>query len=523
MVVGLLAGLIGGIVVGGVIGPVFEPLTVQMSHIAYSVMPTREVTPETLVELRFRKIISKEEYVNIMRRHGFAEDRAEHFYEARYRLLTAEELTVLKWRGWVDEKEYKERMEKLGLTGKDIELFEKARLYFPSPSDLVRFAVREVYTPEIVKRYGMMEDLPKKFLEEASKAGMTEEQAKNFWAAHWELPSPTQGYEMLFRLHPDLTTFFKERYRAMGLDPEKLTFTLEDLRTLLRTLDVMPYWRDKLVAIAYSPLTRVDLRRMWDLALITAEELEMRGRELGYSPEDAKKYALFAKAYVASVDARAMFKKGWINEEGVRLMMIEAGVPEERVDEWVKRIVKADKSERLEKERDLTRSDIIKGVGKGILTIPQAKELLTRLGYDDWEADFILYVYGAYEAAEHWKLVKEAEEKGLPPEKTAELLKQAEERLKVVEERLRTGFPYGSPETYTEYLRLTEAYKKARGEKALKVTDEMVSLEKEINELRKKIQKLRVSGVPEADIAPFEGLLATKEGRLHALLRQAET
>jgi len=151
--------------------------------------------------------------------------------------------------------------------------------YFPPAPDLVRFAVREVYTPDVVEKYGMLEDLPEKYLQEAEKAGLPEEQAKNYWASHWQLPSPNMGFEMFQR----------------GI------ITEDELKTLLRTLDIMPGWRDNLIKLNYNVLTRVDVRRMWDMGVITEfDDLITQYRNVGYSPENARKMADFTVKYTSN-------------------------------------------------------------------------------------------------------------------------------------------------------------------------------------------------------------------------------
>jgi len=116
---------------------------------------------------------------------------------------------------------------------------------------------------------------------------------KWYWAAHWELPSPTQVYEMLHRLNPDVLKLRKEAYEEMGLEEEKLKTDLETVKFYLRQADYDLRWRDRLLAISYSPLTRVDLRRVYDLGLIDRDELIARLMEVGYTKKDAELLAVF--------------------------------------------------------------------------------------------------------------------------------------------------------------------------------------------------------------------------------------
>ncbi|GAJ24007.1 unnamed protein product, partial [marine sediment metagenome] len=118
-------------------------------------------------------------------------------------------------------------------------LYKELAYQIPPVADIITMAVREAFTPAIAARFGQYEDLPAPYVEWVQKKGLSKEWAERYWAAHWSLPSPQQGFEMLHR----------------GVIGEG------DLNMLLRALDVMPFWRDKLTQIAYRPLSRVDVRR----------------------------------------------------------------------------------------------------------------------------------------------------------------------------------------------------------------------------------------------------------------------
>jgi len=93
----------------------------------------------------------------------------------------------------------------------------------PPISDMIRFAVREVYSPDVRARFGQDDDYPEAFTAKAALHGLSEEDAKAYWAAHWELPSTEQGFRMFHRSLIDKPT----------------------LELLLRAKDIMPFWRDK--------------------------------------------------------------------------------------------------------------------------------------------------------------------------------------------------------------------------------------------------------------------------------------
>ena len=66
-----------------------------------------------------------------------------------------------------------------------------------------------------------------------------------------------------------------------------------ELNMLLRAQDVMPFWRDKLVQIAYRRLTRVDIRRMYKQGVLTEREVFESYLEHGYIAENAERMTEF--------------------------------------------------------------------------------------------------------------------------------------------------------------------------------------------------------------------------------------
>ncbi|GAG87994.1 unnamed protein product, partial [marine sediment metagenome] len=177
----------------------------------------------TLVEGYHRNILSRSDYILDAKNLGYNEYRAREIYESTQQLLTAFDYITAFRRGIINENELDEKLQEIKLSKSETNIIKQTSLYFPNPSDLIRFAVREVYSPEVVSKFGQKDDLPAEFIREAKKAGIPKDQAENFWAAHWELPGIQQGFEMLHRRVID--------------DGE--------LDMLLRALDVMPFWRDK--------------------------------------------------------------------------------------------------------------------------------------------------------------------------------------------------------------------------------------------------------------------------------------
>ncbi|RLG68993.1 MAG: hypothetical protein DRO11_08340 [Methanobacteriota archaeon] len=267
-----LAGYGYGMILSSVLSPVIEQEIRKKS-------PVIPIDVDRAVRLAFRKVLSDEEFKEICLKQGYDEKMQSYLKEA-----------------------YK---------------------YYPSPTDFIRFAVRDVFREDIVKKYGYdneWEKIEKGIREYVEKAGIDLNVLKWYWRAHWVLPSPQMAYEMLHR----------------GI------ITQDDIRELLRISDYAPEWIEKLIAISYSPITRVDLRRLYQIGVIDEERLLRGYKELGYSEEDAK-----------------------------------------LMTEWTK-------LEYAQKDKDLTKTEILRNYRIGQCTREEAKKMLMELGYDEDEAEWIL-------------------------------------------------------------------------------------------------------------------------------------
>ncbi|GAH19953.1 unnamed protein product, partial [marine sediment metagenome] len=164
-----------------------------------------------------------------------------------------------------------ERLRKIGIHPDYNSLYKELAFQIPPVADIITMAVREAFTPEIAAKFGQYEDYPPDLETWAMKKGLSKEWSQRYWAAHWSLPSPLQGFEMLHR----------------GVINEG------ELNMLLRALDVMPFWRDKLTQIAYRRLTRVDIRRMYKQGVLDEKEVYESYLQHGYNPENAERMSEF--------------------------------------------------------------------------------------------------------------------------------------------------------------------------------------------------------------------------------------
>jgi len=168
-----------------------------------------------------------------------------------------------------------DELRKTGIHPNYFDVYKTLAFPIPPVNDIITMAVREAFTPEIAQRFGQYEGMPKDYVDAVQKKGISKEWAERYWAAHWSLPSIQQGFGMLHR----------------GIIGEG------DLQLLMRALDIMPFWRDKLMQLSFKPLTRVDVRRMHLLGTIDDEGVKRAYLDLGYNPYNAGRMADFTIRY----------------------------------------------------------------------------------------------------------------------------------------------------------------------------------------------------------------------------------
>jgi len=298
-----------------------------------------------------------------LKANGYASDLHYTLIQMYKPKLTISEITTAYLRGIIDEKQFKYLLSEHGLSDRDIDYLKQIIWDYPSPTDFIRFSVRDVFTKDEKIKQALMAEFPEDIVDKAEKAGLKREQLMWYWMAHWELPSPTQVYEMLHRFHPDVLRVRGDAYKSIGLDVDKLKMTLDDVKTYLRQADYDIRWRERLVGISYSPLTRVDLRRIYTLGLINDEELKARLMEIGYTAKDAELLMEFyrnlkaeeAREWTKS-EIRNLLYYGLINDTEAKIMLERLGYSEEDakllIDLWKAKITEKDMRETQRYIRD---------------------------------------------------------------------------------------------------------------------------------------------------------------------------
>lgn len=220
-------------------------------------------------------------------------------------------------RGELDEGDARAALRRNGLEPRWADELLALRNVLPPVTDLIRFMVREVFTPAVVAEFGLLDEFPEAAVPLGRRIGLTRDVLEQYWAAHWELPSTEQGFEMF---HRDV-------------------ITRERLRLLLRTKDVMPVWRGPLEAIAYRVPGRIDLRRMFVEGVIGRDRVLRGYQDLGYDPADAAILTAFAVAQkqapereLAKGEITALYEQRILDRPAARARLRALGYSEDEAD-----------------------------------------------------------------------------------------------------------------------------------------------------------------------------------------------
>jgi len=235
---------------------------------------------------------------------------------------------IIAWRrGEIEKDQLVEELRKLGWVDDHIELLLTVNEPVPGPGDLISMAVREAFNEEVAALFGYDQDYPVEFAEHMEQLGYNPDWALRYWRSHWDLPGVSQGYELFHR----------------GI------ISREELENLMRALDIPVFWREALLRGSYSTLTRVDVRRMYELGVLDREQVYREYLNYGYSPTNA-----------------------------------------ERMTEFTVKYAQSDGGTATANFRDLTRTTILEAYRKGLITHEQAETRLMGLDYDQEDIDLLI-------------------------------------------------------------------------------------------------------------------------------------
>lgn len=340
-----------------------------------------------------RKPENAERIKEMLLAQGYATDLHYYLLEMYKPKLTIGEIINAYLRGLISENDFNLMLKEHGLADRDIDVLKGLMWSYPSPTDFIRFAVREVFTKDKETQEALSAEFPDDIVEYAEKAGMRKEVLEWYWKAHWDLPSPTQIYEMLHRLNPEVLKVRGSAYKDLGLDISKLETTIDTVKQFLKQADYDLRWRDRLVAISYSPLTRVDLRRIYELGLIDDNELLARLMEVGYTKKDAELMVEFYKTYRqeevrlwTKTEIRNLLYYGLVNDAEAVVLLKRIGYTEEDA----KTLVELWKAKLAEKDMREIQKYVRDAYALGEITRAEAEKRLRAVGLSEEVINIVL-------------------------------------------------------------------------------------------------------------------------------------
>jgi len=350
----------------------------------------------TVTTLWHRGHIKTEDAIKELKQRGYTEERAHNILTASLSVISPDMIRNLYLRGEIDEKTHDKLLHDHGLTDEQIAYVKKLYEVIPPISDIITMAVREAFTPEVAEKFGQYEDFPEEFAEWAKKQGLSEEWAKRYWAAHWALPSVSQGYEMLHR----------------GV------ITEDELKMLMRAQDIMPFWRDKLIQISYAPFTRVDVRRMYREGVIGRDEVKRTYLDLGYDDWHAEKLTEWTIKEAISEERKltrslieGLYKRGVFTREEAKEALIAIGYIPELADAIIAKV----EYDIEYKYKDRIIAAVRKQYLKGLISENDAISKLSKINMLSTEIEQLLY---------EWQLEKEAQAEALSAGELKELARK---------------------------------------------------------------------------------------------------
>lgn len=275
---------------------------------------------EHTISAYHKNAISRDQCLLWLNWNGLSNDIGEKLITAFSNNLTAQEVLTLFFRYGDKKPNYvfsateklRNDLQKAGINPDIANDFIEANRPRPNIQDLLLFADRDVFNESTRELLQLEEGLENQtqFLEEAKKLGLTEDYTKMYYAAHWRVPSLQEAFEL--------------RNRLYNFPDKSIQFNDNDLDNYYDVAEIVPGMRDKLTAISWNTLTRVDIRRFWGLGIFhddslwaTIDDGKVNGKtynhpmanatpferlkylyiQNGYKPTDANLMAVFTVRY----------------------------------------------------------------------------------------------------------------------------------------------------------------------------------------------------------------------------------
>ncbi|MCD6094180.1 MAG: hypothetical protein J7J51_05285 [Candidatus Omnitrophica bacterium] len=342
----------------------------------------RELTPSQVLDAWRRGIIDRKSAEDFLRRQGYSEEFIKVLFDLEKRELSRSELDRLYKYGLIDDRSYIQGLIKLGYKEEDAELMlsiikgdrtEKER-------DLTKSEILSGYKAGIITKDDAMSLL--------TQLGYSPEEAEFLIA----LADATKRREEREFTISQISRLFK---RGIISEKEAINY-LTRIGYLPENASLLVELWKKEAQPKPKILNLSTIKRAYLYNVIDAERALNELKDLGYSEDDAKllislwdkEKAKEPRKLTSSIVLR-MYRYGIISREEAVNKLLELGYEKEDAE----RLVKLQEIVAQPRERNITRSDVIRAWKNGWLTDDEAIMLLQELGYSEEEAIFILMSY----------------------------------------------------------------------------------------------------------------------------------
>lgn len=239
---------------------------------------TERMGPSDAIHLMFRTGIANFQYIEDLKDLGWSDDRINGFITAQRPIPGEESILQLMHRGVISDDTATDYFSKLGYEIPHISEIKALSEEIPGIGQLLDMASKHVWSDALANLYGLDQDLPGDLVEWAKKQGIAQEWVQRYWRSHWSMPGLGNIYDMLHRLRPGTTP---------------TPFTAEDANIFFGISGVPTYWRDKLIKMSYNPYSRIDVRRMYKLGILSIDDVKQNYLDQGYDEKHAQTLADF--------------------------------------------------------------------------------------------------------------------------------------------------------------------------------------------------------------------------------------
>ena len=309
---------------------------------------------------------------------GYNRDRQVLWQQTFRPRISDAQLLILFRRGELTVPEYFTEMRERGWINIETRKLIASEELVPGAQDLIRMMVREVFDPDQRQALQLDADFPAEAMAiEGGKIGLTEKVARDFWAAHWNLPSITQAFQ------------FRHRLRGQN---GQILFSAGDLDNLLKAQDISPAFRAPLIAIAFQPLTRIDIRRAFKLGKLDEDGVRAAYRDIGYDGVNLEINVAIAMEAggdtgkdLSQAVIKSAYKKRRFTREVALSGLVSLGFDDTEADIILDLIDFDIEQDRIDDVVDVLEIDFVAGE----ITEADFRSELTKLGLESSEVEFL--------------------------------------------------------------------------------------------------------------------------------------